>query len=82
MFELVTGGNFLATLPTTKPLMNHADLLCQCFLIRTSALPRLEHDISGLFFTSRVVSEKGENAWPLRHDRLPFVAFQALVNLA
>jgi hypothetical protein len=51
-------------------------------LIRPLASAGFEDKIGSSFLAERVVAEEGDNARPLRDDRLSFVAFPALVNLS
>ena len=82
MFEIIEYGDLLTMFPAAEPLMNHADFPSQGLLIHTPASPCLQHEISSIFFTSRIVTEEGDDGGPFRNHRLPFVAFPALVNLA
>jgi hypothetical protein len=55
--------------------------ICETLLIRPLAAG-FENKIRNAFFRSRVVAKERKDARPLRHDRLSFVAFPALINLA
>jgi hypothetical protein len=68
--------------PSAELLMNHADYLSQFLLIHTLAPPCLHHKIGSGFLAERVVTEERKDARPLRDDRLSFITFPAVVNLA
>lgn len=46
------------------------------------ASPRLEHEITGCCHRSGIVAKKGDDGWPFRYHRLPFVTFPTVVNLS
>lgn len=54
----------------------------QAFLISSKAPPCLQDKVCRSFFTSGIVAEEGNDGGPLGYDRLPLIAFPALVNLA
>ena len=81
MFEIIEHGDLLTMFPAAELLMNHADFPGQGLLIHTPASPCLQHEISSIFFTSRIVTEERNDARPLRDDRLSFIALPAFVNL-
>ena len=68
-------------LPAAEPLMNHSNSFRQSFLIDSLAASRLQHKIRSGFLANRVVAKERKDARPLRHDRLSFITFPALVNL-
>lgn len=62
--------------------MDYPNRICDMLLIRPLASAGFEDKIGSSFLAERVVAEEGDNARPLRDDRLPFVALPAVVNLA
>lgn len=61
--------------------MDYPHRIREMLLINSLASAGFEDEISCGFLVERVVAEEGDNARPLRDDRLPFITFPTLIDL-